>query len=37
MKNLFEEPVINVQVFVIEDILTTSGDDLGDGGLDVAP
>lgn len=40
MKKIFEEPVIEVQAFNAEDIITTSSssdDDLGDGGLPVAP
>ena len=40
MKLLVEEPEINVRAFAVEDIITTStggNDDLGEGGLPVAP
>lgn len=39
MKKVFQEPEVNVQHFAVEDIVTTSSveDDLGEGGLPVAP
>ncbi len=41
MKKRYENPELDVQIFTVEDVITTSGDeyndDLGEGGLPVAP